>query len=84
MEKDTLLTPQVLTILYVTGMLYPHFLPYLYHLLPLCRGEPLGLVQVDLGLVEPGAYVSQVLVENFHFILVTLHSYKGKTKTQCF
>lgn len=49
-------------------------LPYLHHLFPLCRGEPLSLIQVDLGLVEPGADVSQVLIKDFHFILVTLHT----------
>ncbi|TNN68479.1 hypothetical protein EYF80_021264 [Liparis tanakae] len=44
-------------------------LPHLHHLLPLCRGEPLRLVQVDLGLVEPGADVSQVLIKDFHLVL---------------
>lgn len=53
---------------------------YLDHLFPLCRGEPLSLVQVDLGLVEPGADVSQVLIEYFHFILVTLQTYNEKTE----
>jgi len=76
---------------FVQGVLYPPFiesdaslsrcenlLPHLHHLLPLLRGEPLRLVQVDLGLVEPGADVSQVLVKDFHFILVTLLSYNRK------
>lgn len=55
-------------------------LPYLYHLLPLRQGKPLSLVQVDLGLVEPGADVSQVLIKNFHLILVTLHAYNEKQR----
>lgn len=32
----------------------------------------LCLVKVDLGLVEPGADVSHVLVKNLHLVLVTL------------
>lgn len=49
-------------------------LTYLYQFFPLCWGQPLSLVQVDLGLVEPGADVSQVLIKNFHFILMTLYT----------
>ncbi len=92
MKKDRRETSQVLTILYAPGELHlPLFmpmlslsqchdspLPYLHHLFPLCRGEPLSLVQVDLGLVEPGADVSQVLIKDFHFILVTLHTCNQK------
>lgn len=71
------------------GVLYPQSevilpsvfeLSHLHHLLPLGWCEPLSLVQVDLGLVQPGADVSQVLIKNFHLILVTLNKYRRKNK----
>lgn len=49
-----------------------HFKSYFYYFFPLCRRKPLCFVQMDLGLVEPGADVSQVLIKYFYFILVAL------------
>lgn len=54
--------------------------PYLYYLFPFCRRKPLSLVQVDLSLIKPCANVSQVLIKNFHFILVALHTYNEKQR----
>ena len=45
---------------------------YLDHSLSVCGGQSLGLVQVDLRLVQPGADVGQVLVKDLHLILVAL------------
>lgn len=56
------------------------FFAHLHHLLFLCGGQPLGLIQVDLGLVEPGADVSQVLVKDFHLVLVALRRNAKQSK----
>lgn len=54
---------------------------YLQHFFSVSWRNPLGLIQVDLGLVEPGADMSQVLIEDLHLILVTLHTHTPRHKT---
>ena len=60
----------------------PLICKYLEQPLSVWAGQLLTLIQGDLGLVQPGADVGQVLIKGLHLILVALERSDGERREE--